>query len=78
MPSAVSVQPVHLERSEQGFLVTFAASGNQPTFVTTANGGYSIHYGVLGSIQVHLGGLSDLPLRKKDHPSTSSQPGAKS
>ncbi len=60
-----------------GIVVTFTATGNEPTFVKTSYGGYFIHYGVIGSVQVHEGGFADLPLCKKGHTSTASSPCAK-
>lgn len=56
-------------------LVTFVATGNQPTWVPTSYGGYYIHYGVIGSVSVHeVAGLGDLPLCKKGQTSTRAHP----
>jgi hypothetical protein len=55
-------------------IVDFTATGLQPTFVPTSYGGYFIHYGVLGSVEVETGSFADLPLCKKGETSTRTNP----
>jgi hypothetical protein len=53
----------------------FTAQGDEPTFVKTSYGGYWIHYGVLGILNVtSLNSFSDLPACAKGQVSTKAKP----
>jgi hypothetical protein len=53
----------------------FTATGDEPTFVKTSYGGYWIHYGVLGILNVtSLNSFGDLPACAKGQKSTKAKP----
>lgn len=53
----------------------FTATGDEPTFVKTSYGGYWIHYGVLGILNVtSLNSFSDEPICAKGQTSTKAKP----
>jgi hypothetical protein len=55
--------------------MTFTASGDQATFVNTSYGGYYIHYGVLGYLNVtSLNSFGDVPACAKGQKSTKAKP----